>query len=114
MLESEACGMKHHALGRGVAIERVTHDGTAQTIEMGTVDAQLMCSASKREEAKARGTDYLKLRHRLLTILVVHPLHGAVLKIGRKRERKKPPPSLPLQGRSTFLLRAFHLLDHSP
>ena len=52
MVEGEACGVEVHPVCGDVAIEAVSDDGTAKAIRVGTMNAELMGTASQRKETE--------------------------------------------------------------
>lgn len=86
MGEGETGGVQIHAVGRGVAIERVAKNGTIETIGVGTMYAKLVGSACEWEEPYSVLIYEFITCDSLLALFIVHLLHGTVLKVWGERE----------------------------
>ena len=85
MDEAQRAGMQVEAVGRR-AVERVAHDGAAEALGMGGVDAELVRAPRQRTEADERAA-LAALQHfvaglRRLGVGRAHLLAGAVVRAG--------------------------------
>ena len=92
MGERQTGCMQKHPLCWGVAIEWVAKYRSPQSVRVGTVNSQLVCSASEGKEPHPVFVCKLISRYRLLAILVIHSLHGSILKVSREGEGDNPTP----------------------
>ena len=84
--------MQIHPFSRGVAIERVAKNGAIETIGVGAVYAKLVGSASEGEKPYSVLIYEFITGDSLLAILVIHSLHGSILKVSREGEGDNPTP----------------------
>lgn len=99
MGKREAGGMQVHPFSRSVSIEWVAKNGAVETFGVGTVYAKLVCSASEREEPYSVLVYEFITGDSLLAILVIHSLHGSILKVSREGEGDNPRPLSWREGR---------------
>ena len=92
MDERQTGCMQKHPLCWGVAIERVAKYRSLQSVRVGTVNSQLVCSASEWKEPHPVFVCKLISRYRLFAFFVIHSLHGAILKIRGEGEGDNPTP----------------------
>ena len=96
MVEPDFGGMEHEAGALG-AVELVAHNGTAKSVGMGAVDAQLVGAArlgvegdqvrgERREEGGGRFVDELVVGDSPLAVLHVDNLSGTVHGVGTQRK----------------------------
>ena len=83
--EGKASGMQIHPFSRSVAIKWVAKYRSPQSVRVGTVNSQLVCSASEREEPYSVLVYKFITGDSLLALFIIHLLHGTVLKIRGER-----------------------------
>ena len=86
MGKREAGGVQVHPFSRSVSIERVAKNGAIETIGVGAVYAKLVGSASEWKEPHSVFVCKLISCYRLLALVIIHLLHGTVLKVGGERK----------------------------
>ena len=91
MAEGYFCSMEQQAAGSS-AIKRITDDGGMETIGMGAVNAQLMCTPRQWEKMQARGggtfsMDSPIVRNGAFAQCEVHHLARTVSRIGTEGKR---------------------------
>ena len=73
MTELQLGGMKVESVG-AMTIERVTHDGTPQTVSMGTMHAQLMGATRLRSKFHSVFADKAIFSYPFFTLFIIHHL----------------------------------------
>ena len=84
--------MQKHPFSRSVSIEWVAKNGAIETIRVGTVNSQLVCSASEREKPYSVLVYEFITGDSLLALVIIHLLHGTVLKVRGEGEGDNPTP----------------------
>ena len=91
MLKTDGFGVQHESLCRFIAIKRIAHDGGMEPLAVGTVHAQLMCTACLGPEGEAQvcvvdAGEYPIFGDCLLAMLMTHYLAWTVHVVGHQRQ----------------------------